>query len=101
MMSATAMSLATVNPVLILQFISGVYFPYGQLPAWMHALASVFPLKWMAQGMRSVFLPGVSEADEPGGSWQLGTGAIVLTVWLVVGLVIAQRVFRWTRRDAG
>src|SRR4051812_19774757 len=41
--------------VIILQFISGVYFTYSQLPSWMHAIASVFPLKWMAQGMRSVF----------------------------------------------
>jgi ABC-2 type transport system permease protein len=51
--------------------------------------------------MRSVFLPDNFVHTEPGGSWQLGTGAIVLTVWLVVGLVVAQRVFRWTRRDAG
>jgi ABC-2 type transport system permease protein len=51
--------------------------------------------------MRSVFLPAGAEANEPGGSWQLGLGAIVLSVWLVVGLVVAQRVFRWTRRDAG
>jgi ABC-2 type transport system permease protein len=25
----------------------------------------------------------------------------VLSIWLVVGLFLAQRVFRWTRRDAG
>ena len=41
------------------------------------------------------------EVNEPGGSWQLGICAIVLTVWLIVGLFVAQRVFRWTRRDAG
>ncbi len=87
---------AVVTPVvLVLQFISGVYFPYGQLPPWMHAVASVFPLKWMAQGMRSVFLPAQLVQAEPGGSWQLGTGAAVLTVWLVVGLVVATRTFRW------
>jgi ABC-2 type transport system permease protein len=87
---------AVVTPiVLILQFISGVYFPYGQLPAWMHAIASVFPLKWMAQGMRSVFLPPQMERIEPGGSWQLTTGAIVLSIWLVVGLLVATRTFRW------
>jgi ABC-2 type transport system permease protein len=80
---------------------SGVYFVYSSLPAWMRDVASVFPLKWLAQGMRSVFLPDGFQANEPGGSWQLGTGAIVLTVWLVVGLFLAQRVFRWTRRDAG
>jgi ABC-2 type transport system permease protein len=85
----------------VLQFISGVFFVYYDLPAWMRAVAEVFPLKWLAQGMRSVFLPESMEAAEVGGSWQLGTGAIVMTIWLVAGLVLAQRFFRWHRRDAG
>jgi ABC-2 type transport system permease protein len=93
---------AVVTPVvLLLQFMSGVYFVYSSLPAWMRSIAEVFPLKWLAQGMRSVFLPDSFEQNEPGGSWQLGIGAIVLTAWLVVGLLLAQRFFRWTRRDAG
>jgi ABC-2 type transport system permease protein len=93
---------AVVTPVvLLLQFMSGVYFVYSSLPEWMRGVASVFPLKWLASGMRSVFLPDSFVSTEPGQDWHLGTGAIVLTVWLVVGLVVAQRVFRWTRRDAG
>jgi ABC-2 type transport system permease protein len=93
---------AVVTPiVLVLQFISGVYFTYGDLPGWMHAIASVFPLKWMAQGMRSVFLPPKLVAAEPGNSWHIGTCAIVLSVWLVAGLVLAVRSFRWMRRDDG
>ena len=93
---------AVVTPVvLLLQFMSGVYFVYSSLPAWMRGIAEVFPLKWLAQGMRSVFLPDSFEQNEPGGSWQLGIGAIVLTAWLVVGLLLAQRFFRWTRSDAG
>jgi len=93
---------AVVTPVvLLLQFISGVYFVYSSLPSWMQSIASVFPLKWLAQGMRSVFLPDSFVVNEPGGSWHLGTAAIMLSVWLVVGLVFAQRGFRWTRRDAG
>ena len=81
--------------VLVLEFISGVYFPYSQLPSWMHAIASLFPLKWMAQGIRSVFLPPEMAAAEPGGSWQLTAGVVVLLVWLVVGLLVAGRTFRW------
>lgn len=93
---------AVVTPVvLLLQFISGVYFVYSSLPAWMRNVAEVFPLKWMAQGMRSVFLPDGFEVNEPDGSWQLGLGAAVMSAWLLVGLVVAHRVFRWTRRDAG
>jgi ABC-2 type transport system permease protein len=91
---------AVVTPVvLVLQFISGVFFQYDHLPAWMQSLASVFPLKWMAQGMRSVFLPASAQAGEVGGSWQHGTTAAVLAAWLVVGLVVGVRMFRWKRRD--
>ena len=93
---------AVITPVvLVLQFISGVFFVYNELPGWMRTVAEVFPLKWLAQGMRSVFLPDSFEAQEVGGSWQLGTGALVLVAWLVVGSLLAQRFFRWTRRDAG
>jgi len=55
----------------------------------------------MTQGMRSVFLPGTFESQEVGGSWQLGTGAVVLMVWTILGLVLCLRTFRWRRRDAG
>jgi len=93
---------AVVTPVvLILQFISGVFFQYDQLPTWMQQVASVFPLKWMAQGMRSVFLPASYEATEVDGSWQHGATAAVLVAWLVVGLVVGVRAFRWRRRDDG
>ncbi len=93
---------AVVTPiVIVLQFISGVYFTFGELPGWMRDIASVFPLMWMAQGMRSVFLPPQLAAAEPGGTWHVGTAALVLGGWLVIGLIFAMRTFRWTRRDDG
>ncbi|MGF0115750.1 ABC transporter permease [Promicromonospora sp. Marseille-Q5078] len=93
---------AVVTPVvLVLQFISGVFFAFFALPSWMQTLASVFPLRWIAQGMRSVFLPEEMAALEPGGSWQHLATAGVLVAWLVVGLVVAVRTFRWRRRDDG
>lgn len=93
---------AVVTPVvLVLQFISGVFFAFFALPAWMQSVASVFPLKWMAQGMRSVFLPEEAASLEPSGSWQHGATAAVLVAWLVVGLVVGARTFRWRRRDDG
>ena len=93
---------AVVTPVvLVLQFISGVFFTFYDLPSWMQNLASVFPLKWMAQGMRSVFLPDSARALEPSGEWQHGAIAAVLVAWLVVGLVVGARTFRWRRRDDG
>ena len=57
--------------MLVLQFISGVFFLYSQLPTWMQKIAAIFPLKWLTQGMRSVFLPESFESREVSGSWQL------------------------------
>jgi ABC-2 type transport system permease protein len=93
---------AVVSPIaIVLQFISGVFFVFDDLPTWMQNVASVFPLKWMTQGMRSVFLPDTFVTQEPSRSWQHGETAIVLGVWCVVGLVVALRTFRWTSRETG
>jgi ABC-2 type transport system permease protein len=90
---------AIVTPVyLVLQFISGVVFPYNQLPRWMQSLAAFFPLKWMAQGLRSVFLPDTFTRVEPAGGWEHGHTALVLLLWSVAGLVTIALTFRW--RDA-
>ena len=93
---------AVVSPVVIvLQFVSGVYFVYGEIPSWMQTLGALFPLKWLAQGMRSVFLPMSFESAEVGGSWQTPQTALVLGAWAVLGLLVCLRTFRWSRRDAG
>ncbi|MET0830352.1 MAG: ABC transporter permease, partial [Microbacterium sp.] len=95
--SATAMIIPI---VLVVQFISGVYLFFFMLPEWLQNVAGVLPVKWMAQGMRAVFLPDAYAALEQGGEWNLAGVAIVLAVWLVVGLVLARVSFRWIRRDA-
>lgn len=91
---------AVIVPILlVLQFVSGVYFTFTDLPRWLQDVASVFPVKWVAQGMRSVFLPERFASAEQGGTWALGTTALVLVAWTVVGLVAARLTFRWVRRD--
>lgn len=85
--------------VLVLQFISGVYLSFTMLPEWLQNVASVFPLKWIAQGMRSALLPDSYAAAEMSGEWQTGTVLVVLAVWLVIGLVLSRLTFRWIRRD--
>ena len=93
---------AIVSPVMIiLQFVSGVYFVFSTLPTWMQDIGSLFPLKWLAQGMRSVFLPASFESQEVSGSWQLGLTALILAGWMIAGLALCLRTFRWQRRDAG
>lgn len=93
---------AVVTPVtLVLQFISGVFFVFTSLPNWMQQVAALFPLKWMCQGLRSVFLPESFGAREPGGSFELGRVALVLTLWCVIGLVLCLTTFRWTTKRDG
>lgn len=93
--SATAVVLPV---VLLLQFISGVYIQFTMLPEWLQNVAAVFPLKWLAQGMRSVFLPDSFGTLESGGEWGLGLVVLNLGIWLVVGLVLSLLTFRWQRR---
>jgi len=97
--SAASAGVVVAGPVLLLQFVSGVYFNFPDLPRWLQTVAAVFPLKWIAQGMRSAFLPGSFAAAEPSGSWQHGAAAVVLGVWAVLGLALCLRTFRWTPPD--
>ena len=96
--AASAMPVITL-PFTVLQFISGVYVPFTVVPAWMRDVASFFPLKWMAQGMRSVFLPGQAAVLEPADSWEHGLTALVLVVWIAAGLVLCVKTFRWQSRN--
>ena len=92
---------ATVTPfALLLQFISGVFFQFSEIPTWMQTVAAFFPLKWMAQGLRSVFLPDSMAALEPAGSWELGRTVLVLVVWCGIGLLLCVGTFRWQERGA-
>jgi len=90
---------AIVSPVvIILQFFSGVFFVFTQLPGWMQQVAAVFPLKWLTQGMRSVFLPDTFAAQEVAASWEGGRTALILFIWLSVGLFFAVKTFRWENK---
>jgi ABC-2 type transport system permease protein len=86
-------------PYLGLQFISGIYMnPITHLPAGMVTVASFFPVKWIAQGFRSVFLPDNMVAYEMAGSWELGRTALILGAWCVAGLVLCLMTFRWSNK---
>ena len=93
---------ATVTPIaLVLQFLSGVYFVFTGLPQWLQHVGALFPLKWIAQGYRSVFLPDSFATQEPAHHWEHGRIALILALWAVGGLVLTLRTFRWrSSRDA-
>ena len=89
---------AVVSPiVIILQFFSGVFFVFTQLPTWMQQLAAIFPLKWLTQGMRSVFLPDSFASQEVAKSWETGRTYAILLAWLFIGVFFSIRKFRWDR----
>ena len=89
---------AIVSPVvIILQFFSGVFFIFTDLPAWMQQVAAIFPLKWLTQGMRSVFLPDSFATREIAGDWETGRTFAIILIWLVVGTFLAIRTFKWDR----
>jgi ABC-2 type transport system permease protein len=89
---------AVVSPiVIILQFFSGVFFVFSQLPGWMQQFAAFFPLKWLTQGMRSVFLPESFATQEVAQSWELGRTGLILALWLIAGLIVAIKTFNWSK----
>ncbi len=96
--SARSAGAVVIGPILVLQFISGVYLNFSEIPTWLQQIASVFPLKWIAQGMRSVFFPAQLASDEMAGTWEHGRIALVLALWAVGGLVLCIRTFRWYKR---
>lgn len=97
--NARAASAILTPVVLVLQFTSGVFTVQTSLPTFLRHFGEVFPLKWLAQGMRSVFLPEDFAQAEARQSWEHPVTAIVLAAWFVVGLIVAVRTFRWQRFD--
>jgi len=47
--------------------------------------------------LRYAFLPDWFKSQETGQSWNLPIVFAVLAIWLVVGLIISLRTFRWGR----
>ncbi len=90
---------AVVNlPFVVLQLVSGVFIPFNQLPAWLSTAAGVFPLRWIVQGMRSVFLPDEFKFVEQAHNWQHGLTTLILGAWCVAGFRLCLRTFHWLKK---
>lgn len=96
--TARSIGAVVIGPMLVLQFISGVYIGWDSVPEWLRQVASLFPLKWIAQGMRSVFYPDGMASVEMAGQWETGRTLLVLGAWAVGGLVLCLLTFRWYKR---
>ncbi|HET6966873.1 MAG TPA: ABC transporter permease, partial [Ornithinibacter sp.] len=96
--SSRSIGAVVIGPMLVLQFISGVYIGWDSVPPWLQQVASLFPLKWIAQGMRAVFYPDSMASLETAGAWEPGRTLLVLAAWAVAGLVLCITTFRWFKR---
>ncbi|MFF6998421.1 ABC transporter permease [Streptomyces sp. NPDC008313] len=89
-------------PLLGLLFISGIFFPVTSMPEWLRITGEVFPLKWIAQGIRSALLPDSALVAETGRSWQHWQTFGVLGAWTLLGLLLAPRLLlASSRRESG
>jgi ABC-2 type transport system permease protein len=90
--SAAAVANATILP---LGFISNVFVPIEDPPAWLATLGDIFPLKPFATSFQDAFNPLV---EAPAFDW--GSLARV-GAWGIVGLVVALTTFRWEPTPRG
>ena len=65
-------------PLLVLEFISGVFVPFTSLSHGLYNFAGLFPLKWIAEGYRSALLPSYFQVVEPSHVWDRGEMALVM-----------------------
>lgn len=79
--------------LLPLAFVSDIFI-IGDLPAVLDTIGWIFPLKHLANAVAGTFNPTVA-----GLGWDAGY-LLALTAWLIVGLLLAARFFRWTPSTA-
>ncbi len=72
-----------------LLFVSGIFFPLDNAPAWLTSIAGVFPMQRLADGLQYAFDPRTDGLGFNGGDlWGL-------LAWTVAGSGLAARLFRW------
>ncbi len=87
--AAPAITNATVLPLL---FISNVFIPLQDPPAWLAFIGDIFPLKHFAAALQTAFYPGTT-----GAGFEWGDLAVI-AVWGIVGTAFAIRFFSWEPR---
>ncbi len=71
-----------------MMMLSGVFFSKNNFPDWLKQATNYLPLTALNDGLRKIALEGQ-------GLSALGFEASVLAVYLVVGAIAAQRLFKW------
>jgi ABC-2 type transport system permease protein len=80
---------ATILPLL---FISDVFIPLDEAPAWLETVSKIFPIKHLSDAMQVVYSPFTEGAGFKWGD------LLVIGAWGVAGLLLAIRFFSWEPR---
>jgi len=79
---------AIVNAIVLpLAFISDIFIPSDEAPAWMRTIGDIFPMKHFAEAMAASFNPTFEE-------WS-SSDLMIVGLWGVAGLLLALRFFSW------
>lgn len=82
---------AVTNAVFLpLYFLSGVFVPNEQVPAWVVTVGNLFPVSHLNQALQESFDPTATGPAWPWNHW------LVIAGWGLFGLVVTLKRFRWT-----
>jgi ABC-2 type transport system permease protein len=73
-------------------FLSGIFFPFEAMPLWLQHIAYYFPLRFLADAMRSVMTNGAS-------LYAIRTDIYWLIIWSAFMIILAVSFFRFGQED--
>jgi len=83
----TAMSMAQLIQMPMM-FLSGIFFSREAFPSWLQKITDYLPLTYLAEALRKTMIEHATLYD-------VRTQLIALTLWVVGGLFLAVKLFRW------
>src|SRR5262249_35089540 len=74
-----------------MMFLGGSYFPTSSAPDFLKPVIQALPLSYLNDALRQIINNGAGLAA-------VETDLLVLAAWMVVGLLVSTRTFRWASR---
>jgi ABC-2 type transport system permease protein len=71
-----------------MMFLSGIFFPMDNAPAWIQPVVKAMPLTYLAEAMRDAVVDGHS-------LWFVRWDVVILLGFTVAFTVVAVTLFRW------
>jgi ABC-2 type transport system permease protein len=71
-----------------MMFLSGIFFPMNNAPAWIQPIVNVMPLKYLADALRAVIIDDAT-------LWAVRWDLVILVAVTGAFVVMAWRLFRW------